>query len=305
MSVAEKALPEAIQKQIDAAEKIEAGLSVAPQPDSTPEPEPQPEPEVDSTPAPQEDVTSRIGELERQLQSTSVEQGRVRALTQQLKEAQTKIDELSAQPAPEPPKVVSNAQRELLVSDYGTDLVEYMENFAINQVGQLRNDVKKVENATGEIQLSQQESATGMFWTQLGNTHADWQKLQSTKAGQDFLLSPVPYGNGRTFDNLLQDAASTLNAQAAIDVFDGMKKYIRRKGNPQDKLNGQIVPGQGPGGNPPQQNAKPMIFADDVRNASIEYAKNGSMEIPAKYGANNIDEWDEMLSLAAVEGRLK
>jgi len=304
-------LPDAVQRQIEEAERLEAGISEAPVEDS-----PKPEEQADSPEAPQEETPDpkdeRISELERELQSARVEQGRVKTLNQQLRTAQEQIEQLQSEietlKTQEPQAPVSSAKRDELVDSYGEDLVSYMEEVANTQAAKLQGEIDRIKGDTGEVKQAQAASQQERFWSSLNAAHPDWQKIQATKEGQDFLLSSVPYDmQGRTFDDLLQEAAKSYNAQAAIDVFGGMKRHIEanKKASPQDRAKSQVVPGKGPGGTPPTQNTKPTFTQREVHQASLEYAKNQSLDIPQKYGAKTIEEWDEMVNLAALEGRLK
>ena len=304
------ALPEAVQRQIDEADAIEAGLNQAPAGDSmdepadTPKEAPREEPQTDPR-------DERIAELERELQSARVEQGRVRALNQQLRQAQEQIEALESQKAQAPQETaqappVSNAKREELVDSYGEDLVGYMEQVAATQAQKLQAEIDRLKGETGEVRQQQAQSRQDRFWSELKAAHPDWQSVQATPEGQAFLLTKVPYDEqDRTFDDLLQSAAQNLNAQAAIKVFNGIKDAAGKGGAPQQRAKAQVVPGKGPGGAPPQSNHKPTITQKEVHRASLEFAKDKDMTIPSKYGCKTIEEFDDFVNLAAIEGRLQ
>lgn len=296
------AYPEAVQKQIDEGEALEAGLAQQEGDSGNAT-----QPVVDSQVAPQPNLEQRIAELERDLNSARVEQGRVRALTQQLKTAQEQIEQLQEQakkpPEPEPPK--SNPQRDELVDQYGDELVTYMDQLAQGQSAKFQSEIDRIKGETGEVRKQQVQSAQERFWADLNSAHADWQTVQSSDAGQKFLLSPVPYDpQGRTFDDLLQEAAQTLNARVAIEVFTGLKDNTGNRATPQDRARSQVVPGKGPGGAPQPNKNKPTLTQAEIHRASLEYAKDQSLDLPRKYGAKTIDEWDTLVNEAAIEGRI-
>ena len=308
------ALPAAVQRQIDEADRLEAGLtapkdSVTTEPEQKTDPQPEPKP-VDSPPAqPSEDLTQRITELERQLDSARVEQGRVRSLTKKLEDAQARIEELQRkpEPKPEPPTPVKDGVRAELVDQYGEELVSYMEQFATNAVNPLRSDIQKLSSGVEQVNTTQTMTRQQMFMADVLKAHPDFEQLQSTQLGQQFLLSAIPYGNGKTFDDLLQQAAGSFNAALAIDVFGGMKDHINKNKvpDPKDKLKGQVMPSPGAVGQEPNQQNKPTISVADYKRAELDYVKGKDMTIPNKYGAKTMDEWDAIVREAMNEGRLR
>lgn len=293
-------LPTAVQQQIAEADKIEQMLGAQGAPDS-----PGQAPQDSAPAAPQGD---RIAELEAQLQSAKVEQGRVRALSQQLREAQQQIESLNAKlqeqaastqaPPPSP-------ERDELVDSYGEELVAYMEKVAAGQAASVRNEVKAVAE---DFQRVKQGAAESAFWSDLNRAHPDWQQMQSTKEGQAFLLSPVPYDrDGRTFDELLQEAARAFDGRGAIEVFTGLKAHLEQLGqaDPRRRLEQMVVPGRSGVGQGQPSQVKPVISLADYQKSNLEYAKNQNMDIPQRYGAKTMDEWDAMFNQAAAEGRVR
>lgn len=291
--------PASVQKQIDEGEALEAGL--APQ-DSSEE-----TPQEDSQEAPQPNLEQRIAELERELNSARVEQGRVRALTQQLKTAQEQIEQLQEQTrrAPEPETPKANPKRDELVDQYGDELVTYMEDLAQGQSVKFQSEIDRIKGETGEVRKQQAVSAQERFWADLNAAHADWQAAQASEAGQRFLLSVSEHDpQDRTFDDLLQEAAQTLNARLAINIFNSMKQNAGTRTAPQDRARGQVVPGKGPGGAPRPSKNIPNLTQAEIHRASLDFAKDQSLDIPRKYGAKTIDEWDVLVNEAAIEGRI-
>jgi hypothetical protein len=250
-------LPKAVQEQVDRANAMLAGnppaeepaqeVGATPdqglqgeQPQAEPQPtapvEPQPETPADTAPAPQADTA----EIERIKQALSVLQGKYNAevprLTRELRAVTEERDRLKQQIQAAQQNQATPEDIEQLREKYGAEFLDPILNTVTQSVAPLQERVDL---------LMQRDARTAedRFWERLSSSVPDWERINTD---DNFLLwltsSQVPFGGGKSFDDLLQDAQARLDANTVSDIFNTWKAQ-------------QAAPPAAPA--PPQQQQRP------------------------------------------------
>lgn len=272
-------LPAQVQKQLDEADALQARLAVVPQASEDDAPtEPAEDQSQETQPTPSEPVApdnsaskdgrDEFGLLEQRYKSLqgmwqSAEsrlrqsQAQVAELTQRLEELSTKVEQQSQAPQPETSALVTDKDTEA----FGSDLIDLARRISreefgtrekqlLGQISKLEQQLSAASQQVGAVVDSQVQTAQERFYSALDGALPDWEALQATAEGQQWLVTRIP-GTQATWNDALQDAARTFNAGRALEVFEAFltqhpRLDKRKKAQPQQdtrpELQRQVAP---------------------------------------------------------------
>jgi hypothetical protein len=228
-------LPESIQRQLDEAEAIEALMAGEPEtveevqepeePETIEAPEPEKQ-EVPATPTPVENWEQKYKTLEGKYNSQvpKLQQELVGTKTQ-LQSLTEDLEKLKQKPVEPEQKSREAADDEELV---GTDIVKAAERAADRRAAKLEAKLDAIaeENAAlkqrlGQVSETQSSFAGQDFFSKLAVTVPDWEALQATDQGQQFLNSRMP-GTQFSWDEALKTAAGSMDVDRTAEIFGEM-----------------------------------------------------------------------------------
>jgi len=326
-------IPAQIQRQLEAAEALQASLSAAPAPAEPapapaepvePTPEPQPEPVAAAAPAPQassaDELTweQRYRSLQGMWQSqkgvmAQYEQ-QVRSLTERLDQATAKISEMAKPDAQAEQKLVTDKDAEA----FGPELIELARRVAREEFGpersqfqariaELERTVAVQNQKLGGVEQSTEKLSAATFYRDLDRALPQWETIQATPECQAWLVSRIPGQRGRTWHDSLQAAASEFNSDDAAEVFEAFLA-----------AHPKLDPRRAPEPTQPKPNAQRQV-APSKTSASAPAPAESTVYTPAEYEAammqmvrlNKERKYDEAAALeaalnaAVAEGRVR
>lgn len=242
-------LPAQVQRQLDEADALQARLAAVPQTqENVPSPEQVADPQPGTQPTPAEPVApdsssgkdsrdeyalleQRYKSLQGMWQSAESRlrhsQAQVAELTQRLEDLATKVEQQSQAPkAAEPSALVTDKDTEA----FGSDLIDLARRISREEFGvreqQLLGQISKLEQQlaaasqqVGAVVSTQVQSSQERFYAAIDGAVPEWEALQASPEGQQWLVTRIP-GTQMTWNDALQDAARTFNAARAVEVFN-------------------------------------------------------------------------------------
>lgn len=255
------ALPAAVQRELEAAEKIEAEMAAAqnPQPAAeTPPPEPQPA-TGEAKPAEPAAAVQPDSNWEHKYSTLQTKynaevprlHGQVRDMQDQLNRALGEIEQLKTKPVePVQPAVQEPLVTEKDVESYGADLIDVATRIARQEIGKQQGQwnaeiakrdayINRLEKQVGNVEQRQGARDQVDFFRELNSVAPDWETLQNSDVGQTFLVTKIP-GTMYTWDAALKTAAAELDVGRAAEVF-GQMVAQHPELRPQAQPSGKVV----------------------------------------------------------------
>lgn len=240
-------LPAQIQRQIDEAEALQASLAAQSQvvePAAAPAanepiaqaPAPAPEATAPDTPAAHEGkdefqlLEQRYKSLQGMWQSAESRlrhsQAQVAELTERFDEMSRKLEKSQAPEASSP--LVTDKDTEA----FGSDLIDLARRISREEFGrereQLHTQISRLEQQltaasqqVGDVVNTQVANAQERFYATLDSALPNWEALQATAEGQQWLATRIP-GTAATWNDSLQDAGRKFDANRALEVFEAL-----------------------------------------------------------------------------------
>lgn len=247
-------VPKSVQALVDAAEAIHAATYTNPEGENSageapqiPNQDEQTDPALAAPPKPDEEPTpsedhSNQNEAPRPDQDALYWQHRynvingkyveeVSKLTQQIRELKQQLSDTSNQSddsaAGKLADQISSEMTEDELEMLGPELVAAMRKIAAGTAGKANPEQNQPQNdevlqRLDAFERSQQEDREARFWSEINARVPDWQSLQGTQAGQQWLEQLDP-ASGKTRDELLKDAAAQQDAYRVIAIFNQLK----------------------------------------------------------------------------------
>lgn len=236
------ALPAAIQRQLDEAERIESLMAGETDTPDTPNPtEPEQPPVEPANQAPEAPVTQEpeidwkqrfqtidgkyTAEVPRLQNELSDKQSQINEMRVEIDKLKKKLKKPQMDPESKPREI---AEDEELV---GADIVKAAERAAQRAIKDIQLKLEEIQEENselkqklGQVSESQTSFAGNDFFSKLSSVVPDWQALQESDKGQQFLLSRIT-GTEITWDAALKAAASRLDVGSTVEIFD---EIVRR-----------------------------------------------------------------------------
>jgi hypothetical protein len=285
-------LPKQIQSQLEEAERIEAGMQVAPPseptepstPSTTPTPtEPVAVTPVSQPPAPQ--APSREDDAAYWKQRFQTLDGMYRAdvgnLRQQLGSLQGQMETLARQKAAEPPKPAQPLVTPDEVEKFGDDMVSMVRRAAqevlrdhvkpmldrlaaLEQIAQkVTPQLERVQQVEQQVQRTQADS----FYAQITAAVPAWQQINVEPAFVQWLAQHDPIA-GKSRQDCLNEAAAVFDAERAVAFFklfveqSGWKPAAAAAASARSELERQVAPNRSSASTPQAPAAKTYTAAD-------------------------------------------
>lgn len=255
------ALPEAVQRQIDEADRIEQAMTapVPTEPVDTPPAEPQPATEV-ATPA--EPAPQGVPEETWEKRYTAL-QGKYNAevptLIQQNREMQAQIQHLMAAMEKKQEEPQQTTQKKQLITDedreaFGNDLIDLADRVAQERIGNLTEQrdellarINQIEAKLGTVDQRVAVSAEERFFSGLAARVPDWETINVDPRLLQWLQEPDPvYGIPRKA--ALDNAFQNMDYERTAVIFNtfkqvaGLNEKPRQEQPKQQTLQSQVAP---------------------------------------------------------------
>ena len=235
------ALPEAIQRELDMAEAIEAQMATqaTPEPDAPNEPpeqkgaEPQVQPVAEAEPEAEKSLWEGKYKTLQSKYDSEVPRlhGQLRELQDQTQRLLGEVEQLKQKPA-EPAVPQAPLVNEKDVEAFGGDLVDMASRAARQEIAKAKESwdgeiakrdqyIAKLEAKLGHVSERQGVMDGEGFFSKLTNAVPNWESFQASDLGQQFLTTRIP-GTSNTWDAVLKLAASEMNVEGAVEVFNEM-----------------------------------------------------------------------------------
>lgn len=287
-------LPEAVQRQLEDAERIDAEIAGPAPADPPPEPSPPPEEPAPETPPAEPPPAAPPAEENWQHKYLSLQgkynteiaalRAEVANLTQQLQAPAAQpasTPESTQPPAAEPPKLVTQAD----VDAFGADLVDLMRRIAVETDGgekqKLQAEIdrlkamiptlqKGVEQATETAEASRRVD----YFSDLRKLCPDYEAVNVDEAFLGWLTAPDPL-SGIKRDDILQDAFAKFDHARTAALFNAFVKETGWKAPqsaaipatpappPRETLEAQVSPSGSRTPAPPAANGQTKTWTTD------------------------------------------
>lgn len=262
------ALPSAVQKQADEAERfaVENGLKPGMEPaaggdrqnsgNAPPaEPAAQPTPAQDPKPkADQEDWETRfknykastdktISDLRTQLSSSQQQ------IADSQRQVQDLIQRIQDKPAEQPksePSQASGNDLDLdslppeIRSEYDDDFLRNMGTLINSQllktVGEMKSKLDSLEGTVKQVRTQSEKTAQEQFYEDLDEGESDWERIGTSQEFKDWQLNRVSEIDPRTYAQVLGQAMQEFNARNVLWV---LRQYKSSQGGQQDTGDGE------------------------------------------------------------------
>ena len=255
-------LPEAVQRQLEDAERIESeqAAQAASPPEGQPaDPPPETPPAPPEPPPPTEDWQHKFQTLQGKYNSETS------TLRQQVEELTQKVNELTAKPTtPEPPPAEPppNQGTDADVDAFGADLVDLMRRIAVETDGGARKALQaeidrlkalipdlqtKVQGASEVAEITRRRA----YFASLKELVDDYETVNVDPAFVDWLSGTDPL-SGLGLSVLLGDAFEKFDVVRTAKIFEAFKKETGRAPTPpaptpepeKPSLEAEVSPGQ-------------------------------------------------------------
>ena len=256
------ALPSSIQRQLDEANSLQAGLNAQPVADEAPTPttpEPTAAPEPAPAPAPAQDSTAAAWEQRyKSLQGMyHKEIAERRTLEAQMASLANRLKALEETPAPKapPPKPAVDPKD---VEAFGLEQIEMVQRYAEQIAAQMQQNLQAALAGVEQRLQALEGSVTGvtekteaqsehMFYARLAEQVSDWEQVNTDPRFLAWLEEVDPiFGVARMVG--LRRAYEARNAEQAIKVFKAFKQTLPP---PPPKPESQVTPRSNSSGSAP------------------------------------------------------
>jgi len=99
-------------------------------------------------------------------------------------------------------------------------------NSSGKQIDDLRREIKSAKEKLGEIETGQKAIHSDSFYDRLTQSVSDWQKINPDPRWHAWLMNVVPFGGGKTYQLVLDEAAAKRDATAVAEIFNAFKKEV-------------------------------------------------------------------------------
>jgi hypothetical protein len=329
------ALPKQVQRQLDEMNAYEQQVADAkaanePKPDDPPQTEDNsPKPvenasqPVDNAPKPTGDDDPNNQTWRQRYQSLQGQfNSQVPALQQQIQQLTDTVGSLTAkleQQVAQPPKVEEPTElvTKTDVDAFGEDLVDLARRIAkeefgkreskyLKQIEALEGKLTEAKGQVGEVKETQAAATTERFFENLTRQLPTWEQVQATPECQDWLGTRIP-GVGITWNQALQNAASTRDVPAVMEVFEAFferypnmnpKAVAQTQTNSRQELNRQVAPSKTSASNP-QSTQKRTYTVKEYEQESMKI-----MRLMQQNKKEEVRRLEAELDAALAEGRV-
>jgi hypothetical protein len=318
-------LPQAVQAQIDEANRLQAAMSAPEAPEAQDPPVEVQAPEqlelpLETTPQPavseetwEARYRSNIGRYEAE---TKRAREAAQQAWQQIEQMRAELDQLKAQPTPEPaPEPETPGVTDQDVETFGSDLVDFAQRAARKAIADqqkvidakiqgLFNALDEIRGSVGKVEQTTQQTAAQSYLKDLTRRVPNWEQINIDQAFIDWLQEPEGLSNIPRQQFLLQ-AHQSLDVDTVVKYFDAFAAPSSAPAAPATKpsqsaeLQKQVSPPRAKAGStaPAQQDQKTWTEADIMK--FYEQKARGQIDAPTAA------RMEADLNQAVAEGRVR
>jgi hypothetical protein len=227
-------VPKSVQAQAERAEamrseryepKEPAPVEPAPQPTETAKPVEKPKQEDETRDASywQHRFEVLQGKYNSEVRELPVLRQRITDLERQLEQAKNS----QAEPSQDVQSALMKGLPEGVVDEYGPDLIQTIATIVSNAQGG-KSDSDELQSLRKQVERLTQDKAEDTeanFWADLNARVPEWKELQSSEAGQKWLLA-YDQKTGRKRNDALTEAANNFHTQTVIRMFEDLKSVV-------------------------------------------------------------------------------
>lgn len=237
-------IPKSVQAQTDAADAARSEAYEVQEPEPTKPAAAQSEPKKDGTPAEPETRDAAYWrhrfEVVQGIANKNAEESR--SLRQENADLKAKLEEK--------PKGEGNASEvktalleglpESVVDEYGPDLIDAIAKIAANasKTAAPPNEIETLKSQVNSMTEERRQERQAQMMADLERAVPDWQQVQSSQAGQDWLLAYDP-NTGKQRNDILVKAAAEFQTQTVINLYQDMKSEIGSRKPPENQVQPQ------------------------------------------------------------------
>ena len=290
-------LPKSVQTQADAAEAARSSAydepehtgPVAAQTDKAPQTEAiQPEPE-----------TRDAGYWRHRFE---VVEGKYRAevkvipsLRQEIKDLNAQVEQLKSSQGNASGDVKSallDGLPQSVVDEYGPELIDAIAKIAANaSKSDKAPEIETLQSQVNSMTEERQQERQAQMMAELERAVPDWQQLQSSQSGQDWLYGYDPK-TGKQRNEILINAANQFQTQTVINLYQGMKSEIAGRKPPENQVQ------------PPQSRSTTQTPAGGQSWSRAQISQFYKDRTQGKYSDDQAKALEQDIFLAQTEGRI-
>lgn len=296
-------LPKSVQAQTDAADAARSSAYEGePEPTTSKAAQPAVEPEPKQEQKQQEPETRDAAYWRHRFE---VLQGKynaevkvIPALRQEIAELKAKLEE-----RPKGEGSASDMKAALLeglpegvVDEYGPDLIDAIAKIAANAAGASKSapassEIETLKNQVNSMSEERRQERQAQMMADLERAVPEWQQLQSSQPGQDWLLAH-DRTTGKVRNDILVQAAEQFQTQTVINLFQDMKSDISPKQPPASQVQ------------PKQSRSTTQVPAGGQTYTRADINQFYKDRTQGKYTDEQAVAIEEDFLLAATEGRI-
>lgn len=315
-------LPQAVQAQIDEANRLQAAMSAheAPEAQDPPVEAQAPEQlelplETPSQPEPnwEHKYKSEVGRFQAE---TNRAREAAQQAWQQIEQMRAELEQLKAQHKPEPaPEPEAPGITDHDVETFGSDLVEFAQRAARKAIADQQkvidakiqgifNALDEIRGSVGKVEQTTQQTAAQSYLKELSRRVPNWEQINADQAFIDWLQEPEGLSNIPRQHFLVQ-AHQSLDVDTVVKYFDAFAAPPSAPAAPAPKpsqsaeLQRQVSPPRAKAGStaPAQQDQKVWTEADIMK--FYEAKARGTIDAPTAA------RMEADLNQAVAEGRVR
>jgi hypothetical protein len=312
------ALPQAVQQQVDEADRLAAELNLDKtnnmetnlNPESDPDPAPKPKDNVIEEQRKQTDSVPDDTWSQKYHTLKGMYDAEVPRLHAQVRELNTQVQTLIGDVERAKVQHIETAKpSESLITDedreaFGPDLIDLIERAAQSKVGtreaELVNQIKNLESKLGNVQEKQVVSDKDRFLAGLSQQVSDWEVLNTDQGFLNWLQQVDPV-YGFTRQVALTNAYENLEVTRVANIFNAYKSLTPAKPNkqPNQELQRQVAPTRSRSTTQPGDQQNERYFSEREIGQFYEDWRRGLLD------NDEAIQMEKEINLAAANGRIR
>lgn len=136
-------------------------------------------------------------------------------------------EQSQAQPSQDVQSALMKGLPEGVIDEYGPDLIQTIATIVSNAKGSQgdSDELQRLRDQVERLTQDKAEDTEANFWADLNKRAPNWRELQSSEAGQQWLMA-FDQNTGRKRNDVLTEAAQNFHTQTVIRMFEEMKSVV-------------------------------------------------------------------------------